>query len=390
MIKINLDIYDIKEILKLVFLNTDKVIVFYNSKNWNSLNKDKIFKLIIYLEKLDRNITYKFYNIPFCLFKIFWMNYINNHCILDKLCNYYKWYITHWKCNRCTYWLFCNNFNWKISESEFNGLDWYYEDTINNENLLEKLVKIKKWFISLWYKESEISFYVRQKYTYNFLLWYLDEISKEHMKYFIVYVLVKNDDISKKLFVDINYWILLFKDDNLIGSFNDFLKEIWFAINVVCNKAEVEDIKTLAVKNEKLRISRYFSVYKYLRDNYFLNFNKYDISSNTDTNKFQWKVYNSMDFILSTTFKLVKNPNDAVYNTNDIYIWRDIILWNWINNYKWILLTTDKLWINWRFTSSKSGIKIPVIYDIKPNLLNLLKDWDKIVIDFNTWVIQKC
>jgi hypothetical protein len=75
MIKINLDTNDINSIIKIIVcLNKEKkkqLLVFYNSREGKTLNKDKIYKLIIILEKQFKDLNYYFYNIPFCIFKNF-------------------------------------------------------------------------------------------------------------------------------------------------------------------------------------------------------------------------------------------------------------------------------------------------------------------------------
>ena len=55
--------------IKVFFAQGVKYYIFYNLQDGNSLNKEKIFKLIYVLGKYYPEIVYKFYNVPFCVFK---------------------------------------------------------------------------------------------------------------------------------------------------------------------------------------------------------------------------------------------------------------------------------------------------------------------------------
>gem|GEM_PF-2959551 len=69
--KINLDIYEKKEIFKAVLSHPEETYIFYNSENGEKLNKKLVFEIIIFIKKVGKNINYYFYNVPFCVLKPF-------------------------------------------------------------------------------------------------------------------------------------------------------------------------------------------------------------------------------------------------------------------------------------------------------------------------------
>ena len=60
------------KILQSMRLKGMKQYVFYNSQDGKSMNIETIFKLVYFLEKYISQAEYKFYNVPFCVFKKFW------------------------------------------------------------------------------------------------------------------------------------------------------------------------------------------------------------------------------------------------------------------------------------------------------------------------------
>jgi hypothetical protein len=69
--KINLDIYEKKEIFKEVLSHPEETYIFYNSDKGEKLNKKLIYEIIIFIKKTGKKINYYFYNVPFCIFKPF-------------------------------------------------------------------------------------------------------------------------------------------------------------------------------------------------------------------------------------------------------------------------------------------------------------------------------
>lgn len=348
---------------------------------------------MLIIKKLNiQDLNYYFYNVPFCLFKKLWENFINEYCLRNRLCNYYKGYVDYWKCYKCNYWLFCNNFNSNIGEKSLESLDWFYDDTstLSREDFLNKLLYIKHFLCSLWYSENDICFYTTQKYMASLIIWERSNILKSNLKYLSVYIFIKDNKLTRTLFEGLNTSILLFKKQEHSETFNNIIQNVWFSINMGVENF-LAQIVEIPYEWETIRFDTYFSYFKTIFPRPFFDFSKGDLlKNNGKTSYFRWKIFNPSSLIYETKFCSIKNAWEAMKNNLDIYIWRDILLWNWINKYKWILLTSDNLWKKWRFLSSMKSVNIPVIYDIKPNISNILNDGDIISIDFSNWLIKKC
>lgn len=388
--KIDLDSFDTVELLfKEVLLHRDQTIVFYNSFEWNHLNQKLVFQTISFISKLKFNINYFFYNIPFCVFKSFWHTFIKKHCIFNKLCNSYPWYHHFWKCTRCIYGLFCNNFNQNIPFEEKENLEWFYDQNlINRDFILNILSRIADFFYSLWYSKKHISFYITQKYIYDFLVGDIDSISEESIRYLIVYVTLWDFFRSKKYFKNLK-WSILVPHASYDDIFTQFVQKMGIPINMSYNTAHSKEIIEVNWENNPIRINSFYSKYERFWKRLFFDFSESDLLKSKNITLFKGLVYNPQNLELIIEFQPIQSPKDAVAFSSEVYVWRDLILWTWINTYKGIILTYDgESWQRKFFTSFKS-IDIPVIYDVSPNISQLLTSWDVLKINFQTWVIQK-
>lgn len=386
MIKINLDNLDIKYLINEINKNNSETFLFFNDLNWDKLNWDKILQIIYFLNKYYKGSDYYFYNIPFCFFKKFGRNFIDRHCIRNRLCNYYDWYVTYNKCNKCRYWLFCNNFNSNISINELYNLESFNEEYINKDYLLNIILEYNNFILELWYKKNEVCFYATQKYIVEFLEWDIKYISKDFLSYLTIYFWVDNYKISKNIFESLDSSTLILKDKNIELNLNNLIKKYWVNINFTFLKWE--NIKSIIYKNNILKLEYYYSRLKYYWKRDFFDFTTWFYSKKI-INTFKWSTYNSEKIILETKFKLIKKSSDILYLNSEVYMWRDIISWMNLNNYRAILISSDWLWEQWRLIQSLNSIKIPVIYNLIPDFTLYLKDWDNIKINFETWIIEK-
>lgn len=384
MIKINLDkIINKKNLFKEIILNSDKIIIFYNSQKWLSLNKSIIFELIIFIKKINIDINYFFYNIPFCLFEKFWRKFIDKHCIRNRLCNYYEWYTTYNKCNICMYWLFCNNFNKNIPLSELNWLNYFKQKYITKKYLLNILNEYKKFFINFWLNEEEIIFYITQKYIIELLDWDIKYISIDFLSYLTIYFLIDN---KKQL----NFIKKQLNDEKINNDITKLLTKFWvnfdFTLTNFNNKKY--NLKIYNYKSNILKIDNFYSRLKYDWKRKFFDFTTWFLSNN-NLWIFKWNVFNKKNIEMEVEVSLIKKAADLFSNNSKIYMWRDLISWISINNYQAIIISSDWLWDDWRLIQKFDEIKIPVIYNIEPDFNLYLKNWDKILINFYTWEIKK-
>jgi hypothetical protein len=342
------------------------------------------------LEKQFKDLNYYFYNIPFCIFKNFWRKFIDTHCIRNRLCIYYNWYINYWKCNKCRYWLFCNNFNKKILKKEIDYLDWFYEEIIYKDVLLEKVKLFYNYFIDLWFKRDQFYCSTSQKYISDLLVWKIDYISVKFLDYLTLYFNFNNEE---KLFHFFEWesksMSLVCKNDLNDKQIQEVIKKTWININISY------------WKNIEKKIDKYIYKWDYFLYGYDLNWREWDffdfekedlLVDNKKCTIFKGKTYNSSDVteeILRNKVKIVKKARDIILKDSDIYIWRDLLSWVKLKNYKWLLLSSDNLGEKGRFFRSKSLVEVPVIYDIKPDITKYLNDGDVIDIDFSKWVIKK-
>jgi hypothetical protein len=139
-----------------------------------------------------------------------------------------------------------------------------------------------------------------------------------------------------------------------------------------------------------MRLNYFFSVEKNLWKNIFFDFQENDLKKREYSEVFKGIVLNKKDIIIKTSVQIIKKAWDLYNNNSDVYLWRDIISWLNVNNYKWILLTSDNLWEQGRLKQSLGSVQIPVIYNITPNILEILRNEDIISVDFNSWIIRKC
>lgn len=386
--KINLDEIELKDIISSINheVKENNSIFFYNSQNGDVLNKEKIFSIIYYIRKYKININYFFYNIPYCLFKSFWNKFIENHCIRNRLCNYYEGYITYNKCNRCKFGLFCNNFNWNIPVKDISDLDWWYQETVSKEYLLNIIWIYYTFVLSLWYSEDEISFYTTQKYIVELLTWKVDVISKEYLDYLTLYFLVPYWKKSALLFESLDSFTLVLKDKKIENDFIYLIKKYW--VNVNFTVWEGTNILNYNFKDFTIKLDYYYSREKNLHESNFFSFTHW-LTNISDSSMFYWKVLNPINLNVINKVAIVKKAVDVFEKQSDIFIWRDILSWINLNNYKGILISSDWLWDKWRLVQSLNSIKIPVIYDITPDITNILQDGDAIEINFKTWKIFK-
>lgn len=387
--KIALDTTSLKEIIGLIHRNWDDVFVFYNDQSWSTLNRQLVFSLILYIRKYLPKLSYRFYNVPFCVFQRLWKNFIEEHCILNRLCNYYEWYTSRNICNQCTFWLFCNNFNSRINEDEFNGLEWFQEKgLIKREDLLEKIYNLYLFVIGLGYKESEISFYITQKFMVDFLEWKF-LLSQEFLRYFTIYFLVGNAELTSRYFIDMTSFSLVFKDPTAEKNMIELVKKFWINVNFTFN-GEKHTIRDIPYKGISMRLNYFYSVEKEFWKKVFFDFQEKDLIKKEGGVVFKWSVLNKRDLTVTTPIWIIKKAWDLYNTSSEIYLWRDIISWLNVNNYKWILLTSDNLGEQGRLKQSLNSIQIPVIYNITPNILEILENGDTVSIDFNSWIIRKC
>lgn len=386
--KVNLDTSSLSEIAHLIQNNQGDIVVFYNPLEWKQLNSKLIFSIILLMKKM-KVASYYFYNVPFCLFKKLGKNFINAHCVRNRLCNYYSWYVTHGKCNQCDYGLFCNTFNSEIRGIEIDALEGFYtENLIQKNELLEKIYKLHLFVYSLGYKEDEVSFYITQKFMVDFLLGDMP-INNGFLQYFTIYFLVKNPKLSREVFVDIDSFSLVLKKWTAEEKLVRLLKELWINMSFSFGK-EYRNTLNIPYKETNMKMDTFHSIEKASEKKPFFDFQEDDLKEEEDSISFVGKVHNPKNIVITTSVSLVHKAGDLYKSDSTIYMGRDIISGVNINNYEWLLLTSDNLWEFWRLAQSLESIHIPIIYDIKPNMLNILKNGDMVRIDFNSWVIQKC
>lgn len=389
-IPLNNDIINILKKTKDFSLKWWKIVVFYIEKNCNIIDRNLIINLIYILEKKSKyDINYYFYNVPFCIFKEFWEQYIDNHCIFNRLCNYYEWYTDLWKCTKCKYWLFCNNFYSWINSNITDKLEWFYRNTIKKEYLLWKITQMSKFFTKLWYKESEVVFASRQKYMHEFVFSNA-EISEHFIDYLTLDINLTNNNISKKLFVDIRWSTYVFKNKNLDEEFFEISKNIWINFNVRWKRY----LKYKSFITNHKWIDFYFleknaEYFRYTPK--FFDFNL-DTNKNKTVNIFKWiSKFQNKQTIQSNNTIVVKKAHDFLDKKWKIYIWKDIFSGINIENFDAILLTCDASSMHNRIDNvDLSNTDIWIITDITPDITQYLNDWDELIIDFNNWTITRC
>ena len=387
--KINLDIYEKKEIFKEVLSHPEETYIFYNSDKGEKLNKKLIYEIIIFIKKTGKKINYYFYNVPFCIFKPFWEKYITDHCVRHRLCNYYVWYVDHNKCNRCSYGLFCNNFNEKIEETE--ELEGFYADTIDYKFLFSKLLIIYDFLLELGYQNDEILFSSTQKYFDDFLEWkpmclsFLDHLS--------LFITLTNRSLNRKYFLGSDHPTLIFKTKGREQRLLDIQKEVGLNIILVSDGPPIK-IKNYEYKGRTLPFNYGYANSYYLGTKDFFDFSQTDLLSEIekekDTKIFKWDVLLPWDELLETEMIAIRNVNDLLNKQPDFYISRSILSGMNLNNYKWILLSSDFLGTQERIFQVVKNLKVPVIVNIKPDITKILSDGQKIKINFKTWIIERC
>ncbi|MDD5770583.1 MAG: hypothetical protein PHE25_06435 [Candidatus Gracilibacteria bacterium] len=387
MLKINLDnIFNKQDLFKTIILNKSEVLFFYNSQKGDNLNRILIFEIIFFIIKSKLYINYYFYNIPFCFFKRFGRDFIDKHCVRNRLCNYYYGYITHNKCNKCIYGLFCNNFNHKINNTQFYGLEGFYEEIINKEYLLNILLNYKKLILSLGYSDNEVCFYTTQKYIVEFLDGDIKYIGKSFLSYLTIYFLLDNDKLSKMLFESLDSFTLVLKEKDIELELNSLVRK--YGININFSLGKGNNIKYYSYMEETLKLEYYYSRLKYNGKRDFFDFTT-GFYINKDVNEFQGIVYNKKRLILEIDVNLIKKASDIIGYKSDVYMGRDIISGLNLNNFKGIIISSDGLGDAGRLVQSFNSIKVPIIYNIQPDFTLYLKDTNRIKINFETGVIQK-
>jgi hypothetical protein len=387
--KINLDIYEKKEIFKEVLSYPQETYIFYNSEKWENLNKKLIFEIVVFIKKTGKKINYYFYNVPYCVLKPLWDNYINHHCVRNRLCNYYIWYTDYNKCNKCTHGLFCNNFNENIEEAK--ELDWFYSETIDYKTFFSKLIVVYDFLLELEYKNDEILFSSTQKFFDDFLegkdiaVSFLDNLS--------VFITLTNSTLNRKYFLGSDHPTLIFKTKGREQKLLDIQKEVGLNIILVSDGPPIK-IKNYEYNGRILPFNYGYANSYYLGTKDFFDFSETDLVSEVqklkDTKVFQWDVLLPGEEAVETEMIAIRNVNDLLNKQPDFYISRSILSGMNLNNYKWILLSSDFLGTQERIFQVIKNLKVPVIVNIKPDITKILSDGEKIKINFKTWIIEKC
>ncbi len=120
--------------------NNEQTLLFYHSQEYTQLHIKNIYAIIVIMQKQYPHIQYKFYNVPFCIFKKMGEHFVQKMCVYNKLCNTYPEYTHDNTCYRCKYALFCNNIPKNLDANDRLLIEPYVEDeTISRDEILKKI-----------------------------------------------------------------------------------------------------------------------------------------------------------------------------------------------------------------------------------------------------------
>ncbi len=362
-------------------------VLFYNSLNGKTLNKNKVLKVVSYMINKHNSVKYLFYNVPFCIFDKLWKKFIDKYCVFNRLCNYYIWYNSYGKCNLCDFGLFCNNFNSLINNSEIKELNGFYWEKINKYTFLIKFIKIYNFFIMLWYSDNEIILSSRQKYFMQFLRG--AKINKNFLSYLTLTIKLSNRYINYNVFKNKNK-IAIFKNKCLNDIFFYLQRKCWINILLECDNSTIDLFESNKfVVNFLGKNLIFLNTWFYNIDPPFFDFDYNNLFLDKNATVFKWVSLNKNLGIFYGNARIVKNSKDFLYNRIwDVYVWKDIFSWVNIESFKAILITSDWSSEHVRLYEIINSIKVPIIERIKPNIVEIIKNGSKLKIDFSTWTIN--